>query len=232
MDERTEAIARDIESGEYFSEAKKWYNVMFIYPLKWSVLMRLIGIAMVVISIIMALELYKVFPLVNKVRIITHLNDTVNFFPKLVVATNSNKTNRQFVVEALVAKYVKSREAYDPDKFKTNYIFLLKNSSKEMFDEYYSNITSTGSTSPLNLYVDKYVAKIKILNKNALRDANKATIIFKKDIFSVFGEFQSSSRWKADVEFYLSNYDFSKSVNTKLDFIVTKYTVSEIENHE
>jgi type IV secretion system protein VirB8 len=229
MDKRAEEIARDIESGEYFSEAKKWYNTMFVYPLKWSVIMRIIGIAMISITIIMAFNLYKLFPLVTKVQIVTDIKDTINFFPKLVVATDSNKTDRQFVIEALGAKYVISREGYEAETFKTNYLFLLKSSSKEIFDQYYKSITSKGDSSPLNLYVDKSVAKIKILSKESAVNANKVTIIFDKDIFSGYGEFQSSSRWKAEVEFYLSNYDFNESTNAKLDFIVTKYTVSEIK---
>lgn len=232
MDESAKEIARAIDSGEYFAEAKQWYNKVFVYPLKHSATMRIMCYATIAISVLMLINLYQIFPLVSNVNIIAHLNDTVNFLPKLVRSTDSRKTNRQFVSEELCAKYVASREGYNPSNFKTNYIFLLKSSSKEIFDVYYKYITSKDPYNPLNLYLKKHITRINILKKESVSDVNKVTVIFDKDIFDVFGAFQYSSRWEADIEFYLSQYDFNESTNAKLDFIVTKYIVNEIKNSE
>jgi type IV secretory pathway component VirB8 len=73
------------------------------------------------------------------------------------------------------------------------------------------------------------IAKVKILSTQTAVGANKVTVVFAKGIFNEFEELQSSSKWKADIEFYLSNYDFSKATDANLDFIVTKYTVNKIE---
>jgi type IV secretion system protein VirB8 len=232
MDKRAKEIANGIETGEYFSEARQWYNKVFVYPLKQSAMMRVIGYVTIVMSVIMGINLYQVFPLVSKVNIIARLNDTVGFIPKLVLASDPKKTNKQFVIEELSSKYVMSRESYNPGNFKTNYIFLLKSSSKEIFDVYYKYITSKDPDNPLNLYLKKHVTRVKVLNKQSWADANKVTIIFNKEIFDIFGAFQYSSKWKADIEFYLSKYDFNDSTDAKLDFIVTKYIVSEIKNSE
>ena len=229
MDERAKAIAMDIESGEYFSEARTWYNKVFVYQLKPYATMHIIGYATLFITVIMCMNLYAVFPLVNKVNVVASINDTVKFFPKLAEDTKRNKTTRQFVVESLVSKYIRSREGYNPDRFKINYTFLLKSSSKEIFDSYYKHISSEAAGSPLKFYLDRQVARVKIVKIASDPHANKATLIFDKDIFDSYGAFQSSSRLQADVEFYLSNYDFDTSKDAKLDFIVTKYIVSEVE---
>jgi type IV secretory pathway component VirB8 len=229
MDKRAKEIADSIESGEYFVEGMKWYNKVFVYPLKISVMMRLMGYIAIILAVIMGINLYRVFPLVTKVNIITHLDNTIVFFPKLSFPTDPKKTTRQFIVESLSAKYVRSRESYDPIGFKNNYMFLLKSSSKNIFDTYYQYITSKNPSNPLNLYLKKHITKVKILQKNSVPDVNKVTIIFNKDIFDIFGAFQYSSKWKADIEFYLSNYNFNESTDAKLDFIVTKYTTGEIK---
>jgi type IV secretion system protein VirB8 len=229
MDEGAKAIAMDIETGEYFSEARTWYNKVFISELKPYVTMHIIGYAALFITVIMCLNLYAVFPLVNKVNVIASVNDTVKFFPKLVELSQRNKTTRQVVVESLISKYIRSREGYSPDRFKINYTFLLKSSSKEIFDSYYKHISSKAPDSPLTFYLDSQVARVKIIKIESDPNANKATLIFDKDIFDTYGAFQSSARLQAEIEFYLSDYDFDTSTDAKLDFIVTKYIVNKVE---
>jgi type IV secretion system protein VirB8 len=231
MDERAQAIAEEIESGAYFVEARHWYNRIFVYPLRAYALMRLMSYAAIVIAVAMAWNVYRVFPLVTELKVIARVNNAALFYPTLLKPNDSHKTTRQFVTESLVAKYVNARESYVPERYKTNYNFLLKSSAKKIFDDYYSYITSKKADSPLNLYLKKQVVKVRVLKTESDPDpdANKVTVTFDKDIFSVYGELQSSSRWKADIEFYLSKYDFSKSVEAKLDFIVTNYAVSEVK---
>jgi type IV secretion system protein VirB8 len=229
MDERAQAIAEEIESGAYFVEARHWYNRIFVYPLRAYALMRLMSYAAIAIMVAMVWNVYRVFPLVTELKVIARVNNAALFYPTLLRPNDSHKTTRQFVTEALVAKYVNARESYIPQRYKANYNFLLKSSAKKIFDDYYSYITSKKADSHLNLYLKKQVVKVRVLKTESIPDANKVTVTFDKDIFSVYGELQSSSRWKADIEFYLSNYDFGKSVEAKLDFIVTNYTVSEVK---
>lgn len=228
MDERAKAIAKIIETGEYFSEARNWYNKIFIYPLRDFAIMQLIGYIVIIMTCLMVANIYRVLPLVEKINVIAHLNNTIDFFPKIISPPES-KTPRQFVTEELAAKYVTSRESYDSKRFRKDYVFILKSSSKQIFDKYYSYINSKSPNSPLNLSANQKLAKVKILSKESAPNANKVIIVFNKDTFDIFGAFQSSSKWKADIEFYLSNYDFSKSTNATLDFIVKKYTVSEVK---
>jgi type IV secretory pathway component VirB8 len=229
MDERAQAIAEDIESGAYFAEARHWYSRIFVYPLRAYALMRMVSYAAIVLALAMAWNVYSVFPLVTQLKVIARVNNTSLFYPVLLRPSDSKKTTKQFITESLAAKYVNARESYQPERYKTNYNFLLKSSSKKIFDDYYSYITSKKAESPLNLYLKKQVVKVRVLKTELALDANKVTVTFGKDIFNVYGEIQSSSRWKADIEFYLSKYDFSKSVEAKLDFIVTNYTVSEVK---
>ncbi|NRA73533.1 MAG: hypothetical protein HRU36_02145 [Rickettsiales bacterium] len=228
MDERAKEIAKAVDTGEYFSEAMNWYNRVFVYPLRDSVIMRLIGYVAIGILAFMLINIYRMFPLTEKVEVLAHLSDTINFFPRIIRADDS-KTTRQFVTEELAARYVNGRESYDSRRFKNDYVFILKSSSKKVFDKYYKYISSKDLGSPLSLSIDNKITKVKILSKESVSDANKVTVTFEKTIFDIFGAFQSSSKWKADIEFYLSNYDFSESTNAKLDFIVTKYTVSEMK---
>lgn len=229
MDERAQAIAEEIENGEYFAEARHWYNRIFVYPLRAYALMRIMSYAAIAITLAMVWNVYRVFPLVTQLKVIARVNNTSLFYPVLLRPNDSKKTTKQFVIESLVAKYVNARESYQPERYKVNYNFLLKSSSKKVFDEYYSHITSKKPESPLTLYIKKQVLKVRILNTELDLDANKATVTYDEDTFNVYGELQSSTRWKADIEFYLSKYDFSKSVDSKLDFIVTHYIDSEIK---
>ena len=133
------AVALQIENGQYFAEAIVWYNKVFIFPLRDACIMQIFAYLLLVAVTIMLFNVYRVFPLVAQVKVVVTVNDTINFIPKIVTASPSGST-KEFIVSNLAEKYLKSREGYNPRRFKSDYLFVLRSSSKQIFDNYYSYI--------------------------------------------------------------------------------------------
>jgi type IV secretory pathway component VirB8 len=228
MDERAEILAA-VKNGTYFAEAAAWYKSTFVSPLKGRGIMLFFGSALFLLALIAASYIYFAFPLIEKVNTVIPLRDTVNFFPNVIPIVDRNKSFKQVVVENLCSRYVNAMESYRQDRFETNYAFIMRSSSKSIFDKYYSFITSSEPNSPVSLNKESQLQKVNVLKTQYTDNDNKVTIVFNKSRYDQFGQLLSVSKHGADIEFYLSDYNFNQPVTSKLDFVVTNYSVYELK---
>jgi type IV secretory pathway component VirB8 len=118
-------------------------------------------------------------------------------------------------------------ESYEEDRFKTNYAFIMRSSAKNIFEKYYAFITSSDVNSPATLSLKGQQQKIDVLQTQY--NDNKVTVVFNKSRYDQLGQLIVVSKWQADIEFYLSDYDFAQPVTSTLDFVVTNYLVHELK---
>jgi type IV secretory pathway component VirB8 len=227
MDNRV--IVRTVNDGRYFVLALKWYNSMFLMPARGAAILQLLCTALLLLLCVSLYNLYSVFPLSKNIDVVMFLNDTISFYPRIKNIAEENKSTKQVVSEYLCAKYVAARETYLAKKFESKYQFIMNCSSKEVFDKYYSFLSTTNSDSPLTLYKNNTKADIEIISHHTTKvnNDNLVTVVFNKKIYAQTGNMISQKRRIATLKFYLSEYDFSKSTNAKLDFIVTEYNVKD-----
>lgn len=224
----SDQIRASIKDGSYFIEGIDWYKNIFLYPLKYRPISILGGSVLLFLTAITMFYVYIMFPLEERIDVIAPMTDSINFIPRIVQIDKGGKTIRQIVTEALAVRYVESRESFIAKRFKTNYVFVLNNSSKDIFDTYYSLVTSTDQDNPTKLNALNRELHIEILSTQWQDNDNKVTVVFNKKIFDQFRNLLTVSKWKADIEFYLSDYDFTKAHTSKIDFIVTSYATDQI----
>lgn len=224
-------MAKEIENGNYFLEARKWYNDIFLYPARDAALMLLSSLFFVVMAGIVVYNITSIFPLSRSVTVVVPMENTVDFYPTLHRVAEKGKSTRDAVAESLGAKYVKARESYNVGRYRANYLFLMNSSGKDIFDQYYNHINpSINKESPLVLYKGGGESVVNIISSEFDTKTNLINVKFSKKSYNKLGSLISSSFLEADIDFYLSDYDFKKSTSGKIEFIVTKYDVKDLKN--
>lgn len=218
-----------IESGEYFIEARRWYNSIFLSPIKTNAFIYGASISIVIVLFSISYSLYNIFPLSEKIRVVTFLENTIEYTPVLKNISNPGKTTKQSVLEYLATKYVKSREVYDPRTFKRDYYFILRSTEKKLFDKYYNDIAKKNDKNLSVLYKKGNRSKFSLISNTYDGDSNFITVNFSKQNYNVNTGKESLQKFQARLKFDVSDYNFEKSENSRLSFIVTDYEVREID---
>jgi type IV secretion system protein VirB8 len=228
MEAAAKLIAEDIESGKYFVEARHWYNRVYLQPLSETSIVFITMIAFVIALIFATYNLYSIFPRVTKVDVLAFLPDTLNKYAVVKDISDPKKTTRQVVAEYLCGRYVKAMESYDYKDLAYSYNFVFRSSSKQLFDTYYQSLAISNPHSPLVLYQDTKTVEAKVIDVNMQINTGNAIVKFNKIVRDEKGRQLANNDFVANISFYLDNYDFSKSVSSKLSFIVTKYDTKQI----
>lgn len=228
MEETAKLIADDIESGKYFTEARFWYNRVHLQPLSETSVMSLIVAVLAAIVLLVSYNLYAIFPEKTKVQTVLYLPSTLEKYPVLSNIAQPGKTTKQVVVEYLCGRYVLARESYNYNSLIYGYNFIFRSSSKQLFDAYYQNLALANPNSPIVLYKEDKTVTVDIDEENIQADTGNGVVKFTSTIRDKQGKMISTAKWMAELSFYIDNYDFSKSINAPLSFIVTKYDVKQI----
>lgn len=229
MKEATKLISEDIESGKYFTEARSWFNKVHLQPLSEIFVMFIVLSALAFMLFTLLVNIYGVFPVTTKVKTVVFMPNTINYYPTLKKIGEKNKTTREVVAQYLCKRYVIAREAYDYPKLSSSYNFIFRSSSKQLFDEYYQALALSNPDSPIVLYKDQNTVTVDINEETIQTDNGTGVIKFTTNLYDKRNKLVSSRKLTANIAFYLDeNYNFEKSVDSKLDFIVTKYDVQEI----
>jgi type IV secretion system protein VirB8 len=223
MDATSKLIAEEINSGQYFIEARKWYNDIFLKPASGAAFMCAASLVVLAIFIFSMYSVSRIYPLSRQVDVVVFLKNTVDFYPKLKPLPDKNKPLKQAVVEYLGSRYIQAREDYGSKRFSAHYHFVLHSSAKRVFDKYYSAINNTIAA----LRKDGEKSDIQIISKSS--DENSITVNFRKKVYNIKGKLLSNSTWKAKMKYHLSDYDFTKSTDAKINFIVTQYDLEKIK---
>ena len=226
MSGNSEFITKIVNDGTYFVMAREWYQDMFLRPVRAAALMTALGISFISLTTVILYNLYNIFPISKQVDVVVFLNDTINFYAQLTNISEENKSTKQVVTEYLCAKYIKAREGYSSKNYVANYYFVSNCSSKEVFNKYFDTIDTKNPESPLVIYKNTGRVDVEILS--CTMNDHDIIIIFNKKNYGTDGNLVSQSKLQATMKIYLSNYDWSKSTNTKLDFIVTQYDVKNL----
>jgi len=221
-------IKENIENGRYFIEARKWYNSVFLSPVRGNAFMLGSSISIILLLFFVFYGLYNTFPLSQQVKVVVFVNNSIEYSPFVKNISKAGMSAKESILEYLVEKYVKSREIYDPTKFKQNYHYILRSSDKKIFDEYYNKVSSKGGDSPAVLYKNGDRDVFYNISKSYDAKNNFIVLKFAKENYNIVSGKRVTKDFVAKIGFYVSGYNFSEVKNGRLNFIVTHYEVQEI----
>jgi type IV secretory pathway component VirB8 len=227
MEAAAKLIAEDIKTGKYFAEARHWYNRVYLQPLSETSIVFTMMAIFVGTLLVVTYNLFSIFPIVTKVDTLAFLPSTLENYPVIKNIAKPEKTTKEVVLEYLCDRYVKAIESYNYSNLIYNYNFIFRSSSKQLFDNYYQNLAISNPNSPLVLYQDTKTVEIIIIDTNVQVSTGSAIVKFNKIVRDAQNKELSNTYLTSNLNFYIDNYDFSKSINSRLNFIVTKYNTKQ-----
>lgn len=245
-----------IDDGSYFTEARIWYNEVFLRPAVMTAVMRFLAYVIITLSVIVAYNIHNNFPLVRKVNIVARLMDTAKHYP-VIKKLDDSKGIKQAVIRYLAERYIEARERYTPDYFVRNYFFIQQSSEKTVFEEYYNGLKQSTdealelykkgynvAITPISFEYDAKKKQISVVFEKKITSKKKkiadiltyeATMIAKgeklteKLIKSEEEEVIDRLKLKATMTFFMSDYNFNESITKNLVFIVTSYKLEQMK---
>lgn len=228
MDPIAKQIAHDVDSGKYFVEAREWYNKLFVRPANECALMYIYAICAFIICSVIFYNLYSVYPGTVRLTIVTKLADTIDYYPKLKRMHGDYKLG---VAEFIAKRYVEAKEAYSPEQFKQDYIFVYRNSSKQVFDEYNKFISTSNPYSPLVLY--GWRGKITIdIEQVTHGKKNNLIVRFARKGHDNYNRLLFVQNLEAQINYIIGDIDFESKSTSRIYFKVQDYILREIKTRK
>jgi type IV secretion system protein VirB8 len=226
-----QSLRENIETGAYFVEARKWYNSVFLSPIRHNALMFAVLISVGVMLLFVGYGIYQSFPLVQPTQIVVNMEDTLKYSATVKDISQPGRSTKELILSYLAEKYVLSREVYDPTTFKSHYFFIMRSTAKDLFNQYYASISNTNDpNNPSILYKNGFRNKINFISYIYDATNNLIAVNFVKQTYNLNTGISKEDKLQATIGFTTSDYDFNVAKNTRFNFIVTNYAIAQSSN--
>lgn len=225
MNPVSKQIAQDVDSGKYFTEAREWYNNIFVKPSVECAVLYIYAFCAIIMTGLVVYNIYNIFPITENITVVAKLSDTLSYEPKLVYVNDDNKL-KDSVANFIGKKYVQARESYNPYLFDQNYYFVYRNSSKEIFDDYNKNFSTSNPQSPLVSYGWKGQILVNINEVKRIGE-DYLTVRFTRKGIDNYNRILFQQELVSNINYQMANFDIDDGKNSRIEFVVTKYSVIE-----
>jgi len=211
MDPLTNAIQEYIKSGEYFIDARKWYNFKYILPLSHRSLLLLICTIFTLLFTLICINIDILLPINEKVSYL--IKDNAEKQATVTNTKHSSLANPYIsVANIMLQNYVKQREEYNYDILKEQFTFI-----------------KNASTSIVIRYQKLYRRSINILSITNIND-NEVVVTFESLAKNSMGEILENMLWEARIGFIMDSIGINTSPDTAFNFTVTSYKLKLLRN--
>lgn len=129
-------IARTIEDGTYFTEARHWYSLLYITPISERILFLIITVIAVVIFAFAVTSVYNLLPIKPRVPFMYRASDIMNEVPTMIRFKAPNEPSNPALIKYYLGTYVTMRESYQESQFLLRWKFMQNYSNPSTFAEY------------------------------------------------------------------------------------------------
>ncbi|MGI4775539.1 MAG: VirB8/TrbF family protein [Janthinobacterium lividum] len=217
-----------IKSGEYFKDARKWYNFKYLYPLSQRSFLLLICFVYLLLLIGAAFSLTNLFPLVKQIR---YSLSTVPYqsSANIIKANSFGNDALASIADVLVQNYLKVREGYNYDSLREQFTYVHNNSTRIVFRKFSSYMNMDNPDSPVVRY-QKYIKRsVNILSVNYLTD-KEVEIMFNSIAKNSAGDIFEDIIWQVNIDFEVDNINLNLPPDSRFNFVVTNYRLKTIKD--
>lgn len=218
-----------IESGEYFEDARKWYNFKYLNPLSHRSLLFFTFLIAIAILFSIAINIYSLLPLVKKVR---YLISSENIFQASANITHISGVDTDptvAIAKIMASDYVIKRESYDYDNLKPQFIFVQNSSTRLVFRKFYNFMNIDNALSPIMRY-QKYIRKSAQIVSIEYIGSGEVSVVFESQAKSASGEIFENMIWNAKINFEIDNVDSNLPAGSRFKFTVTDYQLKLLKD--
>lgn len=228
MDPILSSVQEYIKSGEYFKDARKWYNFKYIYPLSQRSFLLIICVFFTIILVGLALNIRDLFPIISQVRY--SLNTTSYQSSANIMKADSIKhDSRASIADIMVKNYLVHRELYDYDNLKLQFIFIQNNSTRIVFRKFFNYMNIDNPDSPVMRY-QKYIRRSVNIISTEYTKPDEALITFNATAKNTGGEIFENMIWQATINFQIDELNLDLPPDSRFNFAVTNYRLKLIKD--
>ena len=228
MDPILNAVQEYIKSGEYFKDARKWYNFKYVHPLSQRSFLLIICTLLLTILIGLVLNIRNLFPIVNQVRYsLSTASDQSR--ANIIKADSIKHDSRASIADIMVKNYLTHREIYDYDNLKTQFIFIQNNSTRIVFRKFYNFMNIDNPNSPVMRY-QKYIRRSIEITSTTYTKLDEAVITFNSVAKNTSGEKSEDMVWQATINFQIDELNLDLPPDSRFNFAVTNYRLKLLQD--
>lgn len=231
-------VARLIENGQYYKDARDWYSQMFLYPVTERALMLVVCLLVMFALLIMYTSIRSLYPLNSQLpfAIFSSWNSD-EYYPELKKLADTMIDSEKVLKDYFIVNYVKDREEYSPpvDDVQTKinqnrHSRIRQQSNKRVQRTYNELIDIYNSNSPYQIY--GYDTTRRILDDTIIVNYDKenpglAVVNFTTEERK--GTKSKKTNWEATIAFSLTDINVVLDTETELKLVVREYDVIRVQ---
>lgn len=222
------SVQEYIKSGEYFKDARKWYNFKYIYPLSQRSFLIIICTFFLSVVIGLIININNLFPIVNQVRYSLHAT-SYQSTANIMKANFMKNDPLASIADIMVKNYLIHREEYDYDNLKQQFIFIQNNSTRIVFRKFYNFMNIDNPTSPVMRY-QKYIRRSINITSADYPKPDEAIITFNSIAKNSGGEIFENMVWQATINFEVDKLNIDLPPDSRFNFAVTNYRLKLLKD--
>lgn len=222
------SVQEYVKSGEYFQDARKWYNYKYIYPLSQKSFVMILAVNLFILLLGLTYNLKNLFPLVNQVRYSIRAFN-IQSSANIIKADHFKNDPQGSIADIMIRNYVEHREEYDYDILKQQFIFIQNNSTRIVFRKFFNFMNIDNPSSPGMSY-QKYIRRGVEILSTQYPATNEVVVTFNSIAKTSGGEIFENMKWQAAINYEIDKIDVSIPSNSRFNFAVTNYKLKLLED--
>lgn len=221
-----EGLREYITSGQYFADARKWYNYKYLSPIThkiWAIYAILILVFMLTT---LGVSINKLLPIKQTISygisVDNQRNEAQESANIIQMDANASFTPAQFVAKTLLSNYLVNRESYNYDNLKKQFVNVKNASTRIVFKRFYDYMNIDNADSPVIRY-QKYATRSVMINNVTFTSHNDAIINFISIARDSSDKIFENLKWEAHISFNMGDMKTRLPHGSQFDFAVTDY---------
>ncbi len=219
-----------IESGEYFKDARMWYNQIYVLPFAVrSVVGAQVAITVLLLALL-AININILFPLRQQIRYAIGVGDLYDYAAEISEANTYPNDTQKSIAKVFVETFLKIREGYDYNDLADRMLYVQNTSTKVMYNNYNNYISLDNPESPVLRFQNQAKRIVTIKSINFVTEDN-VIVLFNAKAYEHTGKNLEDTDWQATIEFNMDQVDIKQPAGTPFGFTVTDYNVKFIRDN-
>ena len=221
-----EGLKAYITSGQYFADARKWYNYKYLSPVThkiWAIYAILILAFMLTT---LGFSINKLLPIKQTISygisVEAGRNEAQESAEIIQMDDSSSLTPVQFVAKTLLSNYLINREGYSYDNLTKQFVNVKNASTRIVFKRFYDYMSIDNADSPVIRY-QKYATRIVMINNVTFTSHNDVIMNFTSVAKDSSDKIFENLKWEAHISFNMGDMKTKLPQGSMFGFTVTDY---------
>ena len=229
MEPSFKSLKEYIESGEYFTDSRKWYKYKYIHPFSQRSFILVLSVVSLSIFLSIAINVKNLFPTSVQVKysIFTE-NISDNKTAKVIKADQFGNDAVKSIADIMIRNYVIQRESYDYNLLEKQFTFIQNNSTRIAFRDFYNFMSLNNPDSPLIKHQKNIRKSVEILSVK-YPNKNKVVVKFRAQAKDITGQVFEDMILRATIDYEIDPIRLDLPPGSRFNFTVTNYKLDLLE---